>query len=343
MIWNFQIVIELILGIITLILGGYGVSVAWSIFRDNKGENGVESRTIEKKYYLLSMIALILLISRIINVIYFYFVITSLIPVIPGAMCQFGVLEASPLYSGYWDLGMKIFLPFLYGAFLLLDGVNKKTKSLILTPKMAKIYTFLMFPALVLDSGLDWIYFGFLEKIEVNCCRSVFNESTAFEPIQLLGPETAFLILLATLVVVLVISALQTLKDYKSRYLLLTTILAVIAVPLTILSIQEWIAPYFIFASKSYYGQPLGAAHHCPFCLLKRWWTMVPFMLTIWLGLATVGWQLILQRTSPENEEISTITDPMIDRLRKISILSILSGIGIVVIHILLFLFLDLP
>jgi hypothetical protein len=343
MIWNFQIVIELILGIITLILGGYGASVAWSIFRNNKSEEGVESRTIEKKYYLLSMITLILLISRIINVFYFYFVITALIPVIPGAMCQFGVLEASPMYSGYMDLGVKLFLPFLYGAFLLLDGVNKKTKSLTLTPKMAKIYTFLMFPALVIDSGLDWTYFGFLEKIEVNCCRSVFNEATAFEPLQLLGSETAFIILLATLVVLVVITGFQILKNYKSRYLLITTILAVITVPLAILSIQEWIAPYFIFASKSYYMQPLGAAHHCPFCLLKRWWTMVPFILAIWLGLATVGWQMVLNRTAPQNEEISVISDPIIDRLRKISIISILTGIGIVVLHILLFLILDLP
>jgi hypothetical protein len=171
----------------------------------------------------------------------------------------------------------------------------------------------------------------------------VYNESTAFEPLQLFGPETAFLILLASLVVLLIITGFQTLKEYKSRYLLVTTFLALIAVPLTFLSIQEWIAPYFIFASKSFYMQPLGAAHHCPFCLLKRWPTMVPFMLTIWLGLATVGWQFVLQRTSPENDEIFSISEPLIERLRKISIVSILSGIGIVILHILLFLILDLP
>jgi hypothetical protein len=317
MILNFQIIIELILGIITLILGGYGVSVAWTIFRNNNKEDGVESRTIEKKYYLLSMIALILLISRIVNVFYFYFVLTSLIPIIPGAMCQFGVLEASPFYSGYLNLGVKLFLPFLYGAFLLLDGVNKKTKSLILTHKMAKIYTFLMFPALVIDSGLDWIYFGFLEKIEVNCCRSVFNEATAFEPLQLFGSETAFILFSAALVVLLIISSFQMLKEYKSRYLLVTTALAVIAVPLTFLSIQEWIAPYFIFASKSFLNQPPGTAHHCTFCLLKRWPTMIPFVIAIWLGLAAVGWQMVLQKTSPEIDEVLSITDSLIDRLRK--------------------------
>ena len=343
MIWNFQIVVELILGLITLILGGYGLSVAWSIFSKSTKENGVESRAIEKKYYLLSMIALIVLISRIINVFYFYFVLTSLIPIIPGAMCQYGVLEASPYFSGYLDLGMKLFLPFLYGAFLILDGVNKKTKSLILTPKLAKVYAFLMFPALVLDSGLDWIYFGFLEKVEVNCCRNVYNEATDYEPLQLLGSETAFLLAIATLVILITIVIFQTLKEYKTQYLLTTTILAIIAVPLTFLSIQEWIAPYFIFASKSIYLQDLGAAHHCPFCLLKRWWTMVPFILTIWLGLASVGWQMILKRTSPEFAEIATISDPIIDKLRKVSIISILSGIGIGVIHVLLFLILDLP
>jgi len=343
MIWNFQIVIELILGVITLILGGYGVSVAWAIFRSNKEETGVESREIEKKYYLLSMIALILLISRIINVFYFYFVLTSLIPIIPGAMCQYGVLDASLPYSGYLDLGMKLFLPFLYGVFLILDGINKKTKSLILTPKLAKIYTFIMFPALVVDSGLDYIYFGFLEKIEVNCCRSVYNESGIYDPLQLLGPETAFIVFFFFFLVLLIIAGLQSLKDYKSRYLPVTTFLALIAVPLTFLSIQEWIAPYWIFASKSIYLQDLGAAHHCPFCLIKRWWTMIPFVITIWIGLATVGWQMVLQKTSPKNDEIVAITDPMIDRLRKISIISILSGIGIVALHLLLFLILDVP
>jgi len=343
MIWNFQIVIELILGVLTLIPGGYGVSVAWTIFSNKTEEKGVESREIEKKYYLLSMIALILLISRIINVFYFYFVLTSLIPIIPGAMCQYGVLDASLPFSGYLDLGMKLFLPFLYGAFLILDGINKKTKSLSLTPKLAKIYTFLMFPALVVDSGLDWVYFGFLEKIEVNCCRSVYNEAGTYNPLQLLGPETAFIVFVTTVIVLLIITGLQTLKDYKSRYLLITTFLVLLAVPLTFISIQEWIAPYWIFASKSIYLQDLGTAHHCPFCLIKRWWTMIPFIITIWLGLATVGWQMVLQKTSPENDEIFAISDPIIDILRKISIISILSGIGIVALHLLLFLLLDIP
>jgi hypothetical protein len=330
----------LLLGSLTLILGVYGINLCYQILW-KKGDKA-EPLLTEKKYYLLSMIAIILLVSRIINVFYFYYVLVSLIPVIPGAMCPYGVLNVSIPGIGFIDLIIKIIVPFCYLTWLILDHINKSTKRLTLTPKLALSYVFIMFPLLIIDAVLDWIYFWFMEPIAINCCRDVYNEATNYNPLEILGPETAFIVFLTSVLLLIAIVFIQYFLKSNPQYLIYSLICVIITIPLFIITLQEFIAPMWIFASKKLLNQPLGAAHHCPFCLLKRWWTMALFIILIWIGFASVGWQYIVKKNTRYSDESIEIATPLIEKLRLTSVLSIISGILLLVAHLLFFILFNL-
>ncbi|MFX1284000.1 MAG: hypothetical protein ACFFB5_10110 [Promethearchaeota archaeon] len=155
-IWNFHIAIELLLGFITLLLSGYGAYLEYKILKHKKEINNYHNLEKEKEnyYYLLSMIAVILLVSRSLNVFYFYYVLISLVPIIPEAMYPYGVLDASIPSIGFLNFVVKLIVPFIYESWLFLDHINKKTEKLVLTPFLSKLYSFVMLPLLLADSGL---------------------------------------------------------------------------------------------------------------------------------------------------------------------------------------------
>jgi len=336
MIWNFHIAVELILGLLALILTIYGAVTAYKIIKGDDSTD--ERRSAEKKYYLLSMIGLILLVSRSLNVFYFYYVIVSLVPIIPGAMCPYGVLVANPV--GFIDLGLKLVIPFGYGAFLLLDHLNKKTKRLELTRTVTMTYLFAMVPLILLDSIFDWLYFWFLEPVVVNCCRNVYNEGGTYVPAQLLGSQTAVLITIMTVILLATIVSFQFFQKYWNSLLQLSVLLSIAVIPFIIMTVQDFLAPNWIFASKALLGQEPGLPHHCPFCLVKRWPLMVLFLVAIWLGLAATGWQLIMKYSARTNSELMEIVGPLLRKLKNLSILGIISGLLVADIHYAIFLLL---
>ncbi|MFX1508610.1 MAG: hypothetical protein ACFFDC_21215 [Promethearchaeota archaeon] len=342
MIWNFHIAIELILGFLTLTLSGYGAYVAYKILNQRNTEK-IQNPEKEKEnfYYLLSMISVILLVSRSLNVFYFYYVLVSLIPIIPEAMCPYGVLDASLPSIGFLDLITKLIVPFAYGAWILIDYINKKTEKLVLTNFLAKLYILGMFPLLLVDSGLDWIYFWFIEPIEVNCCRNVYNAAFDYNPINILGPETALIVFLITMALLAIIIILQFFRDWNQFFLPGSLILAVLTVPLFLIALQEYISPVWITVSKSILKQPLGEPHHCPFCLIKRWWSMIPFLLVVWIGLASVGWQAIIKSIIRYDIEIKEETQLILQNLRFTNLISLISGFLILIGHIIFFIFIN--
>ena len=342
MIWNFHIAIELILGFLTLILSGYGAYVAYKIlYQRNKKKLQNSEKERENFYYLLSMISVILLVSRTLNVFYFYYVLVSLIPIIPGSMCPYGVLDASLPSIGFLDLITKLIVPFAYGAWILIDYINKKTEKLVLTNFLAKLYILGMFPLLLVDSGLDWLYFWFIEPIEVNCCRNVFNEAFDYNPINILGPETALIVFIITLALLAIILVLQFFRDSNQFFLLGSLILAILTAPLFFVALQEYISPVWITVSKSILEQPLGEPHHCPFCLVKRWWSMIPFLLAVWIGLVSVGWQAIIKSIIRDDDEIKKEAQPVLRNLRLTNLISLISGFLILFGHIIFFIFIN--
>jgi len=60
----------------------------------------------------------------------FWITVISLIPAVPGAMCEFGVFQAGAPFS-WADLGFKLFTMFAFGGWLFFDFVIGNSKVLL--------------------------------------------------------------------------------------------------------------------------------------------------------------------------------------------------------------------
>lgn len=138
---------------------------------------GLEEKYIlEKNYYLLSTVVWVILVSRIVASGLFWATNESLIPLIPGAMCQFGVSQAGSPYS-WIDTGVKLVVIFAYGIWLVLDLLNRRVKGSPLLPSLSKIFILLV-PLLLLDTILDLAFYFTVSPVTVPCCRTVFTETS---------------------------------------------------------------------------------------------------------------------------------------------------------------------
>lgn len=176
MIWTPLTTVMTVLGIFGLVLVAYASSKAYTINRRIARAGLEEKYILEKNYYLLSTVVWVILISRIIAGGLFWATNESLIPLIPGAMCQFGVSQAGSPYS-WIDTGVKLVVIFAYGIWLVLDLLNRRVKGSPLLPSLSKIFILLV-PLLILDTVLDLAFYFTVSPVTVPCCRTVFTETS---------------------------------------------------------------------------------------------------------------------------------------------------------------------
>ncbi|MEM4213742.1 MAG: hypothetical protein QXZ28_00965, partial [Candidatus Methanomethylicaceae archaeon] len=94
MIWTPLTAVMVILGVFGLALMLYTVPKAYKISKRVSKASLEERYGLEKEYYLLSTVVWVVLITRIVASVLFWVTNESLIPLVPGAMCQFGVNQA---------------------------------------------------------------------------------------------------------------------------------------------------------------------------------------------------------------------------------------------------------
>ncbi len=173
MIWTALTTVMLVLGIFGITLTFYAATKAFGISK-KVSRAGLEERySLEKDYYLLSTVVWVILLSRIVASGMFWVTNESLIPLIPGAMCQFGVSQAGTPYS-WIDTGVKLVVLFAYGIWLSLDIINRRVKGAPLLPTLSKIFLVLL-PLLLLDTILDVAFYYTVSPVVVPCCRTVFT------------------------------------------------------------------------------------------------------------------------------------------------------------------------
>jgi len=176
MIWTPLTTVMTVLGIFGLVLVAYASSKAYAINRRIARAGLEEKYLLEKNYYLLSTVVWVILVSRIIASGLFWATNESLIPLIPGAMCQFGVSQAGSPYS-WIDTGVKLVVIFAYGIWLVLDLLNRRVKGSPLLSSLSKIFILLV-PLLLLDTLLDLAFYFTVSPVTVPCCRTVFTETS---------------------------------------------------------------------------------------------------------------------------------------------------------------------
>ncbi|MEJ5293338.1 MAG: hypothetical protein WHS82_07050 [Candidatus Methanosuratincola sp.] len=176
MIWTPLTTVMTVLGIFGLVLVVYASSKAYAINRRIARAGLEEKYLLEKNYYLLSTVVWVILVSRIAASGLFWATNESLIPLIPGAMCQFGVSQAGSPYS-WIDTGVKLVVIFAYGIWLVLDLLNRRVKGSPLLSSLSKIFILLV-PLLLLDTLLDLAFYFTVSPVTVPCCRTVFTEAS---------------------------------------------------------------------------------------------------------------------------------------------------------------------
>ena len=176
MIFNLYVAVVLAIALFAIIVGSYTAFKAYKIGEQEKAAGLDERYELEKDYYLVSTVGWVTLASRIIAIPLFFITVISLIPSVPGAMCEFGVFQAGAPYS-WVDFGLKLITVFAFGGWLFIDHINKKSKGAPLMGSLSRGFILLM-PLLYLDTFLDLIFFGSLKPLVVPCCMVVYTPNS---------------------------------------------------------------------------------------------------------------------------------------------------------------------
>jgi hypothetical protein len=175
---NLYVAVDLAIALFTLAIGLFTASKAYRIDATEKVSTGDSRYESEKDYYLISTVGWLTLGTRILAIPLFYVTVISLIPSVPGAMCEFGVFQAGSPFS-WADFGLKIFTLFAFGGWLFFDFINRKIKGAPLIGMLSRAFVLLL-PLLVIDAILDIAFFGSLQPLVVPCCMVVYPLNSVF-------------------------------------------------------------------------------------------------------------------------------------------------------------------
>ena len=315
-------VVVLVIGVLSLALALYGGFLSVSITEKLDGDEE-EKHNSEQRYYLLGMIGIIVLFARILNVPMFFWMIQSLVPYCPGAMCAYGVINVGAPYSTI-ALVMKIILPFVYGLWLVIEISNRKQPMLPLIRDLSRSFAMFLLPLVVLDSAVDVLLVASIRPIYAPCCSSVYDVDPPFSPSALFGPQVGILIVLLTIIAAVALIAVQWFESRDKRLPWITLTLSVFVASLYLITLHDTLAPLVLGLSD----------HHCPYCLFQEFPDTAIFAGLFWIGVASAGWRVILEMIWKRKKLPSESISGFSDFLLKLSSLSILFSMVSLVSHI---------
>ena len=177
MIVNLYVAVDLAIALFALAVGCFTALKAYKVEERIKEASGDQRYELEKDFYLVSTVGWMTLGTRILAIPLFWITVVSLIPAVPGAMCEFGVFQAGAPWS-WADLGLKLFTMFAFGGWLFFDIMNRKLKSSTMMASLSRGFVLLM-PLLVIDALLDISFFAGLKPLVVPCCMVVYSNTVS--------------------------------------------------------------------------------------------------------------------------------------------------------------------
>ena len=303
MILNLLSVLLLFIDAVSLVLMTWGTLAAIKLLcRDAKDEDG--GLGLERASYLVLLIACVVLMIRIIGWPFFYLVLWSFVPEITGAMCIFGVTQVKPWLTNVLEI-MKPVSVFLFGAWLLLHSLDRKTKrSDLLRRKL--FFLSIMGPIIILECVAEmWLLAKISPSITVSCCTTVtdlLNRPTRVVPDALLGARYGFfleagywaaaVLMISLMAVLLWIKRLEGLRHRRLWLGFAAAMSVLVTSPLFVLAMIETIAPRIM-------KLPF---HHCLYCL----WQYVPSSILIFvlfiIGTYAPVWAFVLDLVGSKGE-----------------------------------------
>lgn len=316
-------VVVLVIGVLSLALALYGGFISLSVVEGQTG-NQEEQQTSEQQYYLLGMIGVIVLVARLLIVPIFFWMLQSLVPYCPGAMCVYGVVNVGSPYSTV-ALVMKLILPFIYGLWIVFEFANRRQPILPFTRNLARSFLFALVPLVLVDSAVDVLLVASIRPVYAPCCSSIYDIDPPFSPSAILGPEVGMLIVFVTVVAALALISVQWFSDRSKRVPFVTLILSLAVALLYLVTLHDTLAPVVL-------GLP---DHHCPYCLFQEFPDTAVFAGLFWIGIATAGWRASLETVWKRNENYMEHSGNISGYLLKISSVCLLFSMVSLVSHIL--------
>ncbi len=315
-------VVVLVIGVLSLVLALYGGVVSSAII-EGLDQDAEQQHRSEQRYYLLGMIGIIVLAARVLIAPLFFWMLQSLVPYCPGAMCSYGVVNVGAPYSTIGTV-LKLFLPFAYGLWILLEIANRREPKLPLMGTLARSFLLVLVPLILLDSSADVILVVSIRPVLVPCCSSIYDVNPPFSPSAFLGQEVGALLLTLMISISLVLIGVQWFEKYSKGIPMLTLLLSAFAAALYFITLHDTYAPLVL-------GLP---NHHCPYCLFQEFPDTALFSGLFWLGVASASWRVVLEvfwkRRAMPFENISSLSG----FLRKLSSVMILFSMISVLSHL---------
>jgi hypothetical protein len=175
MIVNLYVAVDLAIALFALAVGCFAALKAYKVQEGIKGASADQRYELEKDFSLVSTVGWMTLGTRILAIPLFWITVISLIPAVPGAMCEFGVFQAGAPWS-WADLGLKLFTMFAFGGWLFFDIINRKLKGSAMMTSLSRGFVLIM-PLLFVDALLDISFFGGLKPLVVPCCMVVYSNT----------------------------------------------------------------------------------------------------------------------------------------------------------------------
>lgn len=320
---TFAAAMNLLLSVCALILTISVLRTAYRIFKRWNKSDDEEKHELEKGFYLTLAIVAVIMGIRLFLVPLYFWNLQSFVPLIPGAMCLWGVFNALP--DATWPaLFLKIILPAAYLSWIILAKINSSCKTNPLIRNLMLLFLALT-PLLFIDFGTEIYVLSQLSPVEVSCCSSAIDVGTRLVP-GMIGAISGQTLLLMILFPYSFLFAISLNSSPKYKIAKLNSL--VISIPILILlivSITETLTPWLL-------RLPF---HHCPFCLFFQHPLSLLFIVLFWFGLITPWLTLITGQLGRSNNEAKEVETRWNRNLSKYGAYSIVIALIILLVDVL--------
>lgn len=338
MIINIYTLIMLFVAFVSLCLGGFLLYAVLKMLLCFESARSLETKSkFEQRGYLIFLLACVILSARMIAWPWFYFMLQSFVPEVPGAMCMFGVTQILPFTVTFLQI-IKPISFFIMGGWLLCYYVDKSTPTTPLARQ--NLFFLLMVCGVLLADSVTDVYYVLRMKplMSVSCCATFFDvplRPSAMIPQAIFGRHfQKILFVLYYLTNIVLIALLFLLLSQKwllftalSRKIVVYSlaIVGVVNIPIVIYTHIENIVPRLM---KLPY-------HHCIYCFMGKGVVPdAPIILGLFVvGTFAIGWMGIL-RMLCLNAETQHVTEHLLKKVNGLSAFCLLASLTMVTIHL---------
>jgi hypothetical protein len=276
---NTWIVTYLLLSFLSLLVGVTALAVGVSVARTWQRRTSSEERyQLEKQVYLSMTLVMLGLYLRFALVPLWFFMLQSLVPSVPGAMCLAGVHMLKTPYS-FISTTLKFVLPMAYGYWLALNALDRKLETQPLMTR--KLYTLIPIGALLfLESVSDLRFLLSVRPMFVNCCSSIFDDSASALLQKMTYSGWGWVVAYFAIAVAMIAVSLTLWRNPRGAVGAALWILGPAVLIAFAGAVHTRLSPLFLHARF----------HHCIFCV----WQKLPDMIAATGAVCIGGWASII-------------------------------------------------